>query len=77
MNAIIDKNDDKEDNTSYGIDSDGTVDKHANNKKCVQNQAGNLNYSSTTSMESSVGISHLLITPMMNNITTPKRPVSK
>ena len=52
------------------INSDGTVNNNANKKNFVQNQAGTLNYSSTTDMESYVGISHQLTTLRMNNVTT-------
>ena len=57
---------------SSNINSDDTVDKHVNNKNCVQNRTVSLNYSSTTAMEYSVGISHPLITPLMKNVPHQK-----
>ena len=77
MNYVVHKKSDKQDNMGSNIYSDGTVDKHVNNKNYVQNQAGTLNYSSTTAIEYSVGISHPLITPMINNVTTSKVPSRK
>ena len=65
---------DKEDNLASKIDSDGNVDKRVNNKNRVQNQAGTLNYSSTTAMEYSVGISHPIITLMMKSVTPSTVP---
>ena len=54
MDAVIDENSDKEDNMGSNIDSTGTADNYVNKKNCVQNQAGTLNSSSKTVMESSI-----------------------